>query len=356
MAPSTQPYHHRPAHRHPSSVFVLFILLAVASSAYVARAQRDLPTAEEMRDHLVSGECADCHREIWGEWEASGHAKAWTSELYQKTRVRYEFPTDCDPCHAPRPLHITGMGEAPELRDEDRDRGVDCLACHLGPEGKMHGPGSDPSPFHAVQRDLALYTRRVTVCESCHGQPSVAAHDVVTEYRESQSSRPAETCQRCHMPETNRKPAKYSRRKKRGGSHAFLGSRSQAWLEGALRLDYDRTDSGVTVYVMNAAAHAVPAAPLRAMQLGILITAADGGVLHSDVKLYTHPLDVAGVAVEAGARDDRLQAAEARAIEIALDGSALDGAKLTVSALYRRHDDDPWTQIASLTEGLSQRR
>ena len=83
-----------------------------------------------------------------------------------------------------------------------------------------------------------------------------------------------------------------------------------------------------------------------------LVTAADGDVLHSDVKLYTHPLDVAGVAVEVGAPDDRLKAEEVRSIEIALDGSALDGAKLTINVLYRRHDDDPWTQIASLSEGL----
>jgi len=305
-----------------------------------------------MRGHLVDGECADCHPEIWGEWEESGHAKAWTSELYQKARVRYDFPTACDPCHAPKPLHITGMGKAPELRDEYRDSGVDCLACHLGPEGKMHGPGSDPSPFHAVQRDLALYTRRVTVCESCHGQQSVAAHDLVTEYRGSQSARQAETCQRCHMPETNRKPSRFSRRTKRGGSHAFYGSRSQAWLEAALRLDYERTDSGITVYVMNSAAHSVPGAPLRAMQLGILITAADGEVLHSDVKLYTHPLDAAGAVIEGKAGDDRLKAEETRAIDVALGAAELDGARLAVSVLYRRHDDDPWTQIASLNEGL----
>jgi nitrate/TMAO reductase-like tetraheme cytochrome c subunit len=351
MAPRTSPARQR-RHQLAWRVVALVAFVAAASVGYVVYAQRSLPTTAEMRGHLVEGECADCHKDIWGEWAESGHAKAWTSELYQRTRVRYDFPTDCDPCHAPQPLHITGMGEAPKLRDEDRNRGVDCLACHLGPDGKMHGPGSDPSPFHAVQRDLALYTRRVTVCESCHGQKSVAAHDVVTEYRESQSARQAEPCQRCHMPETNRKPAKYSRRKKRGGSHAFLGSRSQEWLEGALRLDYERTDSGVTVYVMNSAAHSVPAAPLRAMQLGILITAADGDVLHSDVKLYTHPLDVAGVAVEVGAPDDRLKAEEVRSIEIALDGSALDGAKLTINVLYRRHDDDPWTQIASLSEGL----
>lgn len=328
------------------------VVASAGSIAYIALAQRSLPTADEMRGHLMDGECAECHEEIWGEWRQSGHAQAWTSELYQSLKTRHDFPTDCDPCHAPKPLHITGVGAMPELRDDDRDAGVDCLACHLGPDGKMHGPYNDPSPFHATQRDLALYTRRITVCESCHGQKAAMAHNQVAEFQGSQSAKQAETCQRCHMPETLRKAAKYSRREKRGSAHAFLGSRDQAWLERALRLDYDRTQDGLTVYVMNAAAHSVPAAPLRAMQLGILITSATGDVLHSDVKLYTHPLDVAGVPIDPGAPDDRLTAEEVRAIHIPMDPARLDGSRLTASVLYRRHDGDPWTQMASLVEAL----
>ncbi|MBT3269476.1 hypothetical protein HN371_20195 [Candidatus Poribacteria bacterium] len=341
----------------PSATIARVALLAAtvtvaASIAYISGAQRNLPTSDEMRGHLMAGECADCHAEIWGEWKQSGHAQAWTSELYQTLKTRHEFPTDCDPCHAPKPLHITGMGDMPQLRDEDRDAGVDCLACHLGPDGEMHGPYNDPSPFHATQRDLALYTRRITVCESCHGQESVAAHNQVAEFRESRSAKQAETCQRCHMPETLRKAAKYSRREKRGSAHAFLGSRDQAWLESALRLDYERTDEGLTVYVMNSAAHSVPAAPLRAMQLGILITSATGDVLHSAVKLYTHPLDVAGAPIDPDAADDRLAAEEVRSIRIPMDAAILDGSSLLASVLYRRHDGDPWTQIASVAATL----
>lgn len=334
-------------------VALLVAIVTLAGSlVYVGLAQRGLPTTEEMRGHLVNGECADCHTEIWNEWQESGHAQAWTSELYGRLKTRHDFPNDCDPCHAPKPLHITGMGEMPELRDEDRDRGVDCLACHLGPEGKMHGPHNDPSPFHATQRDLALYTRRITVCESCHGQKTVMAHNQVAEFRESRSAAQAETCQRCHMPETTRKPAKYSRREKRSATHTFLGSRNQGWLENALRLDYERTPDGLTVYVMNSAAHSVPAAPLRAMRLGILVTSATGDVLHGDVKLYTHPLGVDGAVIDPDVPDDRLTAEEAREFPVPLDPALLDGSKLTVSVLYRRHDDDPWTQIASLTQNL----
>jgi nitrate/TMAO reductase-like tetraheme cytochrome c subunit len=332
-------------------------LLAVVATltmslVYVGVAQRDPATTAEMRGHLVDGECADCHNEIWAEWEASGHAKAWTSELYQQLRTQYDAPADCDACHAPQPLQITGVGHMPQLRDDDRDRGVDCLACHLGPEGQMHGPHNDPSPFHAIKRESALYTRRITVCESCHGQKTAMAHNQVAEFRESRSAKQAETCQRCHMPETTRKASKFSRRAKRSGTHSFLGSRSQEWLESALRLDYVRTPEGLTVYVMNSAAHAVPAAPLRAVQIGILITAGTGDVLYSDVKLYTHPLDVDGSVIDPTASDDRLTAEEVREVRVPVDPTLLDGAKLTASVLYRRHDGDPWTQIASLTQKL----
>lgn len=337
----------------------VFAALFAFAAAWVLHAQKSYPDASEMRAHMEEGKCADCHQEIWKEWEASGHAQAWESKLYQKLRAQYEdAPKACDPCHAPQPILITGAGAKltkenpypmPLLRSEGKKSGVDCLTCHLDADGAMKGPYSDPSPFHKTKASNVYFTRQIQLCGSCHGQPKVAAHNQVKDRAEGSR----ETCQQCHMPETQRKPSQYSAEIKRSASHAFLGSRSKEFLQSAYYLDYETTEEGVQLYVTNAADHPVPAAPLREIELQVQIAAADGAVLHDARETYRHPLDEGGKPVQPGAKDMRLKANETRVIAVPVNRARLKGAKLNAAIRYRRTADDPWVLMTELAAPLN---
>ncbi|MDA1190787.1 MAG: multiheme c-type cytochrome, partial [Candidatus Poribacteria bacterium] len=328
-----------------ASIFVMFLGVALGVIA-----QKSMPSANEMRAHLNEGKCADCHPDVWKEWEKSGPAQAWTSELYQSIRKQYDHANDCDHCHSPKPLHMTGIGELPQLRDDNRERGVDCLTCHLGADGAMRGPHADSSPFHKTIREPVLYTRQTTLCASCHGQPKVMAHNQVKEFAESGLPRQGETCQKCHMPEVTRKPSRFSRSAKPSGRHTWEGSRSQARLENTFLLDYLDDDTAVTVLLTNGAGHAVPAAPLREAQIGLLVVGANGSVLYSKVERHRHPLNVDSKPLEPKIEDTRLKVGETREYVIPLTRSARRGAELTASVLYRRSTGAEWTQMAALKQ------
>ena len=320
------------------------------TGAWVLRAQKTYPSAEQMRAHMNDGKCADCHESIWKEWEKSGHAQAWKSKLYQKMRKKYEkeAPKSCDPCHAPQPILMTGVGKMPLLREEGKETGVDCLSCHLDADGAMKGPYNDPSPFHQTKPSNVLYTRQIKICASCHGQPKVLAHNQIAEREKSNK----ETCQRCHMPETERKPSRYSAKKKRSGAHTFPGSRDKKFLQSVFHLDYDLSSEGLTAFISNAADHAVPASPLREIELRIAVISSGGGVLYDKREIHRHPLDEAGKRVLPKGGDIRLKGSETRAVRIPLSAADLKGASLIVSARYRRSPEDKWVPMSELNAPL----
>lgn len=140
-------------------------------------------------------DCAACHVDVAAEWRASGHARAWTAERFV-TATHGRTMEGCLPCHAPGSLHET-QGE-PRLRDERREDGVDCQACHLD-HGALVGPIEDGGGLvepHPVRVMSALY-RSPELCGRCHA-------GTLAEYRVHAG--PGEkTCQGCHMPAIERK-------------------------------------------------------------------------------------------------------------------------------------------------------
>jgi hypothetical protein len=308
------------------------------------------PSAVEMHEHFLNGECADCHPAIYKEWASSGHSLAWRSPLYQRLRDRYAAPKNCDPCHAPLPVHQTGVGAFPRARPADRDSGVDCLTCHLSPDGAMRGPYEEPSPFHRVQREPTLFTAEVTLCATCHGQDRAQAHNQVRDFKQSPSFRRGENCQTCHMPEVTRKPSRLSRTAKRGGAHLWLGSRTQPWLQSTVLLDVEPTEGGFLLYLTNAAAHRIPAAPLREMRLGIVARSANGTVLLNRAFVWTHPLNPNGSAARPDAPDTRLNAEEARIETIPLPNAP--GATVRAQLMYRRAVGEKWVTMAVVQRRL----
>ena len=100
------------------------------------------------------GKCKSCHPAIWREWENSMHAKAWGDEIYQAAASQVpDRQTQCDQCHAPQPILVTGVGKMPKLRNTDRETGVSCLVCHLDSQGAMHGPPSKRGNLFSRQRN-----------------------------------------------------------------------------------------------------------------------------------------------------------------------------------------------------------
>lgn len=140
-------------------------------------------------------DCAACHVDVAAEWRASGHSQAWTAERFVQATHARSMET-CLPCHAPGSLHET-QGQ-PRLRDERREDGVDCQACHLD-HGALVGPIEDGGGLvepHPVRVMSALY-RSPELCGRCH-------EGTLAEYRVHAG--PGErTCQGCHMPAIERK-------------------------------------------------------------------------------------------------------------------------------------------------------
>jgi hypothetical protein len=96
--------------------------------------------------YVSAAACAECHREQFGKWTASRHARATDSLVIKQP----EFDSSCFACHASG-LEKNAGGEAgalPQLQN------VHCEACH--------GPGSD----HA-KNPAKGYGRIASIKESC---------------------------------------------------------------------------------------------------------------------------------------------------------------------------------------------
>ena len=132
----------------------------------------------------------------------------------------------CDPCHAPQPILITGIGKMPKLREADRDSGVSCLVCHVDAKGAMHGPpASVDAVVHANITDKAHQTP-IELCGSCHGQPSVPKYNQLASFKHSPAEKAGKNCATCHMPAIKRLQSLRSYEPMLGGRHTWVASRS----------------------------------------------------------------------------------------------------------------------------------
>ena len=114
----------------------LFVLLLALTGCRLAE--------REMQDRTPQG-FANCHTNIAAQWERSAHAVAWTNpEFIRETEER--SATDCLPCHASLPLLEQPPGEPAQLRDHQRQFGIECRTCHqlgdayAGPYESQIGP------------------------------------------------------------------------------------------------------------------------------------------------------------------------------------------------------------------------
>ena len=267
------------------TIYVSLALLFVALIALSKRADRGNARAETKTHHddayqaFQKGKCKSCHPAIWREWEKSMHAQAWTDAIYQAAAAQVaDRENRCDACHAPEPILVTGIGKMPILRARHREAGVSCLVCHLDADGAMHGPpASAETNFHANITN-AVYTEPTPLCATCHGQPSVPAHDLVTSFRESRFAAENKTCATCHMPAVKRLQSTASYERIAGRKHTWQGSRSVAQLKRAATLNLNFTENSATVTLQNKAGHLLPGNIYRVIVLDVTLFTAAGNV------------------------------------------------------------------------------
>lgn len=189
-----------------------------------------------------SQQCQSCHAEVFAEWAASEHANAWTGPEVRKLSNDFKN-TDCIDCHAPRPVFETGIGNRVLPRAARRHEGVDCIACHLLPDGRIAGTRTDPA---APCRPVATpELSSPEFCAGCHNQ-----HQTVDQWRASRWADAGTGCLDCHMP---------PRAQSAGRDHTMPGGRSLENLQAAVALRGARAERGWMLELENVGAgHAFP--------------------------------------------------------------------------------------------------
>ncbi len=191
-----------------------------------------------------SNQCKECHEEAFSEWEDSWHAKSWIDEDVRLQSDNFENKV-CIDCHAPRGVFETGVGNRVLPRSSRRSEGVDCLACHLLPDGGVAGTIDMPSAPCKPKATIEL--SRVAFCAGCHDQ-----HKTVTQWRETPMADTGPDCLDCHMPFRDGDP-------NRGRHHGMAGGHDITLVQSAVTLEAIRAEGQIEVTVENImGAHSFP--------------------------------------------------------------------------------------------------
>ena len=191
-----------------------------------------------------SMQCQECHSGVYDEWQASAHANSWINPDVRALSNDFSN-TDCIDCHAPRPIFETGVGKRVLPRTARRSEGVDCIACHILPDGQIAG-GIDDA--RAACRPVAR--RELTqekFCAVCHDQ-----HQTVQQWASSRYAEQGIGCLDCHMPYRSEDPAQ-------GRDHRCLGGHDLDMVKRAVEIRGARAGDGWVIEVENVGAgHSFP--------------------------------------------------------------------------------------------------
>lgn len=228
-----------------------------------------------------ASDCQTCHSELYAEWEQSYHGMAWTDPMVQALSKNFRM-TECIDCHAPQPIHITGVANRVAPRTHQRVDGVDCLSCHLMADGRSVAAvrDVDTSGVEGACRPVRVESMADSVsCAGCHNQ-----HETVDELLAS--GRP-ETCQDCHMPEVTRADGS------QGRSHVFPGAHDVEMHRTALDFEATLEDGELVTRTTNVGAgHHVPT-DARHRSYNVWVTAWDdrgNPITQEDVEIAEYRL------------------------------------------------------------------
>lgn len=229
--------------------------------------------------------CGRCHAAQHADWSTSGHARAFSSPLFQAGWADHPQAW-CAGCHAPtagalRALGALGVDPSARVAPPADPAaglpgdGVPCAACHQrgrDPDKPLQiGTPGPPSLWarlaHPAAEDPGL--RSGEVCAGCHDFPFPAHRPIApftygdqplqatfAEWSQSADARaPAPRgCAGCHLP---------------GGRHTFPGAHDPAFVGAALELALTPgCPTWTATLTATGAAHAVPTGdPWRAVEL-----------------------------------------------------------------------------------------
>lgn len=184
-------------------------------------------------------QCRACHPEAYEEWSTSMHAKAWTDPEVRGLSDDFRS-TECLSCHVPQPIHNTPVGGRVFERSSRYETGVDCLSCHLMPDGGVAAVRDVPgAPCKPRKVDTLLET---VSCKGCHNQHYLA-DEWLTLYNTPDPTKGAilkegkpERCVDCHMAPAARKPGPDGA-VRRGFDHVFRGGHYDEVLKAGLTLE-----------------------------------------------------------------------------------------------------------------------
>lgn len=234
---------------------VLGLLLLIGAIGYLvwgdsgedpSSQERARKPAPGVREWKSSEECGSCHPEIHAEWQGSWHARAYTDPAFRDQSQNYAL-RDCVACHAPRPIFETGTGLYDRvLQRADRlHEGVDCLTCHLLPDGHLASAREDVDTSAPCAPVFRKEMQTVDVCAPCHNQ-----HDSVDEWRRSPKGQAGVGCNECHMPLEERAPAVGSA-PRMVRTHVMKGGHYPEFVETAFSVDAKVEDGRIQVGVTN---------------------------------------------------------------------------------------------------------
>jgi hypothetical protein len=176
-------------------------------------------------------QCRACHEDVWKEWHGSHHQIAYLNPEVRKLSDDFRNK-ECQACHLPRPISITGYDQRTLPRQTHPDEGVSCLTCHQGAQGEILGRQARPQAPCAPVASSELVA--VALCASCHNQ-----HQTTDQWRASPQAAKGTSCNDCHMPEV-------SRTGRKGRRHVYEGAHDAAVLRQAGRFEC-RIDGGELV-------------------------------------------------------------------------------------------------------------
>ncbi|MFH0946900.1 MAG: multiheme c-type cytochrome [Planctomycetota bacterium] len=224
-------------------MLLILILLAVVVTLISWMVRDSQPEGTTPIRWESSRQCEECHQEVYREWHGSHHQIAYLNPEVRALSDDFRNK-ECQACHLPRPVSVTGYAQRSLPRMTLPDEGVSCLTCHLGADGGILGRvDRADAPCRPRASPELLSTE---MCESCHNQ-----HATTDQYRASPFAKAGGTCRECHMPELERTTTAGVRA---GFMHVYKGCHDLETLQSAGKFVVTREGNELVLSLTNVAA------------------------------------------------------------------------------------------------------
>jgi nitrate/TMAO reductase-like tetraheme cytochrome c subunit len=196
-----------------------FVAAIVSASIYLfggrePEAARSDAAAEVRQSWQSAEQCRSCHQDVWDEWYGSHHQISYLNP--EVRAISDDFRNkECQACHLPQRISVTGFGQRTLPRKTRPDEGVGCIECHIDESGRVMGARDLPDAPCAPVAHPALTS--IDHCASCHNQ-----HGTTDQWRASPSAAEGVHCNDCHMPKVERRLA--DGRVRSGRRHVYEGA------------------------------------------------------------------------------------------------------------------------------------